>query len=60
MNHVVSVVQIKPVKNAKQIVANVDVRIDDIIHNNFKVVRNANGHYWVSVEGYGISPLWTS
>jgi DNA-binding cell septation regulator SpoVG len=47
MNHVVSVVQIRPVKHPK-IVAVVDVRIDDMIHKNFKVVRNENGHYWVS------------
>ena len=48
MNHQVSVVQIRLVNNPKHIVANVDVRIDDMIHKNFKVVRNADGTYWVS------------
>ena len=48
MVHNVSVVQIRPVNNTKQIVANVDVRIDDMIHKNFKVIRNTDGTYWVS------------
>ena len=48
MNHIVSVVQIKPVKNPNRIVANVDVRIDEMVIKYFKVVLNPDGTYWVS------------
>ena len=57
MDHTVTIVQIRPVCNPSKIIANVDVKIDDILVRNFKIIRNTDGACWVSNPQVEVGPL---